>query len=401
MITLTMTRHENGGLHNETKTRGGNLKRRKNLMFGIIMVSMLAGLAIFIASCCEDCPTCPGPGKPYKGYAYANDIINRWVYQIDTETDSMVDSVSYDSTGNYNVLSMDVSQDGRFLAVGYYHGDHRVTCIYNAQTLDLITELTPNLVPLFISDANLFIGNRSLIQRSELSFYSLPDFTLIDVDTTDVFVYLLTYVPQLDIIYAQADSNSSGPDSTFLVTYDYRQKEIVDQWFIKNDDDDWLNVFNFTIRPSDQRIYFCGSRYEGNYNACYDTEERELVYFNDDYYHAGDLELTPDGNDLYRVYPGYPEPIYIPGTIFIYNADDGSYQGGISLCGYTEYQEIPLHANAIAFTPTGDRAYVATGNLWHNDGTVLVVDTRTRQIIKLVQPELGHYHWKIVIGPKL
>jgi hypothetical protein len=371
-------------------------------MLSLIMVSMLAGLAMFIASCCEDCPTCPGPGKPYKGYAYANDIINRWVYQIDTETDSMVDSVSYDSTRDYNVLSMDVSQDGRFLAVGYYHGDHRVTCIYNAQTLDLITELTPNLVPLFISDANLFIGNRSLIQRSELSFYSLPDFTLIDVDTTDVFVYLLTYVPQLDIIYAQADSNSSGPDSTFLVTYDYRNKEICETWFIKDDDGNWINIFDFTLRSSDQRVYFSGGTdLYGNYRGSYDLETEELVFFEPDYSHMGDLKLTPDGKDLYRVYPGYPEEPFIPATIFIYDADDGTYLTGISLYGYNPVPYIPLYPEEIAFTPTGEKAYITTGSIWHYDGTVVVVDTWKREVIKLIKPDLGYYHWKIVIGPKL
>jgi len=57
--------------HRNCKTIGGKLKRRRKLLLSLIAVSILAGLAGFIASCCEDCPTGPNGPVPYKGWLYA------------------------------------------------------------------------------------------------------------------------------------------------------------------------------------------------------------------------------------------------------------------------------------------------------------------------------------------
>ncbi|GAF96988.1 unnamed protein product, partial [marine sediment metagenome] len=89
-----------------------------------------------------------------------------------------------------------------------------------------------------------------------------------------------------------------------------------------------------------------------------------------------------------------------PGTVFIYDPDDGSYLSGISLYGYHDIK-YPLYADPIAFTPTGDKVYIGSGDIFRYDGTIMSIDTETKQVQKLIWPDLGHYIRKLKIGPKL
>ena len=133
---------------------------------------MMIGMIILIASCCDDCPTCPNGTQPYRGYLYAADYENGWVYQIDTENDSLVDSIQKSTYG-----SISASSDGKYLSVG--------NIIYDAQNLDVLTELTHGYNSVFIPDQNLYLG----FMQDSVHIYSLPDFSRIFSDTITSYAF--------------------------------------------------------------------------------------------------------------------------------------------------------------------------------------------------------------------
>jgi DNA-binding beta-propeller fold protein YncE len=379
---------------------GGYLRRFKKALIIIPPVLILITLAGFIASCCEDCPTCPGPSKPYKGWLYATDYNNKWLYMIDTDTDSVMDSANYVAEKSYIPSAIDVSADGRYLAVGYYILAPTyigLIRIYDAQTLEVITDLPDLSIPAFVSDENILLGVGSGVR-----IYSIPDFTLIRYDSSNLGGFAAIDEDN-HLAYIPGAMNPASSESTYVAAYDYVQGVIVDQWFIKDSQDEVANICTIEINPDGRRLYsITGSWYDGSRVTCYDLVERETLFWRDIYSQTGWLELSPAGKEIYVTDPGYFEDINTPGTVYVIDADDGSYIEGISLFGYGPSITKPLSAFPIIFTPTGDKAYVGSGRgIGLKSGTISVIDTQTRDIVENIWPDLGHSIWQLKVGSKL
>jgi DNA-binding beta-propeller fold protein YncE len=380
------------------------LRRRGNIIFGLIMVSILAGLAIFIASCCEDCPTCPGPGQPYKGWVYANDYNSDYVYRIDTETDSLVDSVRYEQDLFLPGVSS-VSQDGRYLVVPY--SDHLnevyLTRVYDAQTMETIMDIDEPIWPMFVDNGNILIdlGTRTM------TFYSVPSFTkieedsLFDPDSVGRAMEYVLHEPEHRIYMVVTLEPESGGDSTYIMAYDYEQREVVDKWIV-GESGTWHTLRSIDVHPESGRIYLNMEAFGGFNFACYDLEKREILFHYPINTFFGHVKVTPDGEEVYLTDFGPSIGMYPnPGTIYIFSADNGAYLHGISLFGYDPIPYLPLYARRIAFTPTGEKAYVGSGLVGQRSGSVICIDTETREITSLIWPDLGHHILRLTIGPKL
>jgi len=369
----------------------------KKIVLPVIPLVMI-GLTILISSCCEDCIINPQT-QPYQGYLYVADTENGWVYQIDTETDSLVDSVNYVSGQQYYAGNLDVSPDGKYLAVGYginYPEIGQVTVIYDAQTLNVIMELQYSYKPAFILEQNLMLG----FMHDSVHIYSIPDFTKIHADTitSDLF-------PVVDesknIAYLYGTLTPDRLDSTYIAAYDYIQRKVVDTWFIRDSQDSLVLIFQTDIHLSDARLYCTGgSNNDGLNLICYDLERRETIYATPTSSQTGSLRISPDGQEIYISDPGWFGQTSIPGIIFVHDASSGNYIDGISLYGSGEYPAIPLYATPIIFTPTGEKAYVGSGRLEKGSGTISVIDTQERKVIKHIWPDKGHYFLYMCIGPK-
>ena len=94
---------------------------------------------------------------------------------------------------------------------------------------------------------------------------------------------------------------------------------------------------------------------------------------------------------------------YDSGTIYIFDARSGVYLQGISMFGYLWNPLVPLSSSArgIVFSPTGEKAYVATGMSDRHTGSVLVVDTKLKKIVKILSPDLKRLPGQLRIGPKI
>ncbi|NIP41504.1 MAG: hypothetical protein GWO41_07035, partial [candidate division Zixibacteria bacterium] len=208
---------------------------RKNFK---IILTALAALSLLILtfaiySCCEDCPIGPVQSRPYKGWLYATNIQNNWVYKIDTEIDSLVDSINSGIDPSYTPGSIDVSQDGHYLAVPYYSIplNDKFVRIYDAQSLEIIIDIADYFFPIFITGENILLAIRNGVH-----IYSLPDFTLLSSDSIGPSLFPVLYEKK-HLVYILSMVGYTNTDSTFLYAYDYKQRKKVGQWFFSDSKD--------------------------------------------------------------------------------------------------------------------------------------------------------------------
>jgi len=228
----------------------------------------------------------------------------------------------------------------------------------------------------------------------------MPDLNLLYEDSIGQTSHPVLMEKQ-DLIYVRSLKKPENSDSQFIMAFDYKQREIADTWIITDSVGNWFSIGRFDIHPDGKRLYFGG--FAGTVPSsfiCYDLVEREILFTRPIFSKNGIVRVSPDGREVYQTDPGYPSDVWCPGTVFIYDPDDGSYLYGISLFGYHDVL-YPLHADPIAFTPTGDKVYIGSGDIFRLDGTIMSIDTETRQIKKLIWPHLEHFIGELKIGPKL
>jgi len=377
---------------------------------GVLLVMMTA---LYLSSCCDSCPTLPGDPPPYKGWLYAPEYVNDYLYRIDTETDSLVDSVCH---GQEHFMPCEVvaSPDGRYLAVGYANHltEDYLVRIYDAQTMEQITDINKTLEALF------FMKNESKLVVCEggiIAYYSVPGFAKIGEDSlikTDDSTKL--YILQMDedqhVFYLLVKHKlADAPDlcdSTRLVAYNYQSRSISEEWLIDLRDENgdfYLTDIRIRMNMKKKRIYFfwrpATERYF-NYAYGYDLDSKTLLFSLRLETGYGDLALQPDGRNLYVVDPGDFNDFLTAGTIYVLDAETGAYIQGISLFGYLPYPDQPLYADHLAITPDGGKLYVGSGRQEKWCGTICVVNTTTHRITKLIWPDYTHAFLPMTIGPK-
>jgi hypothetical protein len=376
--------------------KGGTLRKNfKTILTALAALSLLI-LTFAIYSCCEDCPVGPVQPKPYRGWLYALDYWSGWLYQIDLETDSVIDSIHHEMEG-YSTGAFDVSSDGKYLAVSFTRTTPlaRQLRIYNAQNLQLIIEMEGGGYPAFTGDQQKLI-----ICGDNIEIFQVPGFALLYADEIgrsaqpviiDSFIFLL-----------QMQNWASG-DSQFVAKYNYYVHEL-DTFIITDNEGNWFSYHQFNVSEDGRYLYFGG--YSGSVPSslnCYDLDTREFIFKHYVYSVNGAVELNPTADELYFTDPGYSSDYESPGTVFIYDSRSGAYEGGISLFGYTTDEEafLPLYANGVAFTPDGNWAYVGTGNVFKAGGGIVVINAKDRQVKNIIWPDLDHYIRNMKIGPKL
>jgi hypothetical protein len=369
---------------------------------------LIAGIAV-LSSCSEDCPTGPVQPKPYNGWLYATGPGNNYIYRIDTETDSLVDSVKSEISDDFSPGRPVISEDGRYLAIAFLDNlnEQYFMRIYNAQTMSIITDINHSVYPhnyLLKDDLLVTVGNKRLI------YYSIPDFAIAGEDSLlnnsdSISSSILNIDEENGLYYLWVTlSFPDGRDSTWLASYDYDKREIVDEWEI-DIEIGGSNTFTFStvkLHSNPLRMYFLGySELENGILGCYDFKSKRLLFVQRLESHWGSFDISPDEKELYATDPGWFNDRTNAGTVYVFDAMTGVYLHGISLYGYNTIPDRPLYANNVVFTPTGEKAYVASGRLEKGSGTICVINTSTRDITRLIWPDLGHYIFRLVIGPKI
>jgi hypothetical protein len=379
--------------------KGGKLPNIIKRLLPLIEMLALFAIAALIGSCCSDCPTGPAEPQPYKGWLYALDYWDGWLYQIDLETDSVVDSLHHEENG-FMTGAFDVSEDGQYLAVGFARTNPitSVVRIFNAQNLQFLDEIEDGRVPHFVEDQSMLI-----IAGDGIRFYSFPDLQL-EFEDSIGYSWESAVLEKKHQVFYKCYHDWPRNDSQCFGLYDYLNREIVDTLIIADNQGDWFSFHQFDISEDGRYLYFGGyTDVVPSSLNCYDLETRDFVFRHTVFSVNGGVKLNPSETELYFTDPGYSTGYESPGTVFIYDSHSGSYLGGISLFGYTTDEDafFPLYANGLIFTPDGNWAYVGTGNVFTVDGGIVVIDINKHIVKKLIWPELGHFIRHMKIGPKI
>jgi hypothetical protein len=385
------------------------------------LVAVAAAVALLsVVGCSKDCPTCPNdkPVEHYKGwFYYTQDASDSFygLYKIDMETDSVVDSINHENPEMW-CGGMDVSGDGRFLAVHYrtFMGSNVVLRIFDAQTLTLIRELPGHHAPdvrtalQFDTENNLLLEMNETPYSNYLRLLRLPTFELIQEDTIyNLFPEFFDIARH--VVYANAlqhDCEECMRRYPYaLYSYDYldRKLEFV-QPALPSGDTLWFSK-GCASRDGTilfyRSIYTCSPIWGTTSLVAYDLSKRQMLWAYPNTDEIGGIALSPDEKELWMTDPGAPGMIWNSGTIYIIDATSGGYVQGMSLYGYSWNPLVALAGSDILFSPTGEKAYVNTGNAadrW--SGSVVVVDTRQKKITKILSPDLKRRPKVLRIGPK-
>jgi hypothetical protein len=365
------------------------MSRVKCLLPILLLLSLLLG-------CSDDCPVCPTDNtdpepQAYKGWLYyvelRHDLFAN-LYKVDMETDSIVDTVSYNRS-DFGPGAVAVSSDGRYLAIGYTNigATVHLTRIYDAQSLDFVTEISDAGVPLFANEDHLLIGMHS----GHIKMYSVPSFTQVQ----DIIAHPAVWGQAIDehnkLVYCFTDDRP-------LYTYDYANMRIADSIPIVPWPGDTCTIFQFCLNNDYTRIYYRAAAKHGSHVGCYDIESRQVIWTQKTGGFWGTVGVTPDGQDVYV--SDYSGDEWESNSIYVYDAESGAFRNGISLYGYTEWPRLELKATSIIFSPTGEKAYVTVISPEMSHGSVMVIDTSLRRIVRVITPSMDRWPQYMAIGPK-
>jgi DNA-binding beta-propeller fold protein YncE len=383
-------------------------------LVAITIAAMMLGL--LVSGCSKDCPTCPKEEErtPYKGWLYYTDVFSSqsYIYKVDLETDSIVDSMKHEDSQLYTDGAA-VSSDGRYVAAWFSdtYVTRGTTRLYNAQTFGQIGELSQRLGSFFDAKDQWLLGFDtfdSFVSGYRISRLSLPSLTTISVDSVDNF-WPLIIDPDHNLLYGNAQQNSSAPAvyprGFYSYNYVTRELKLIPLLWSPTDT---IQMFRPYLDSNGSILYFTGIEYAGGpvwggIAGAFDLNNLTLLWYYPLVTPVGGIAVSPDGKEVWVTDPGPPGYEWDSGTIFILDAATGSYLQGISLFGYlpdsNPYYCLP--GAGIVFAPTGDRAYVQARHTFTNPyGTVVVVDTKKRAIVKLLKPDMHSVPGSLCICPK-
>jgi WD40 repeat protein len=316
----------------------------------------------------------PGPGK-YRLYAAVPGDPDGWIAVIDCATDSVIDTLRYGFQRTPGVVA---SPDGRYLGV---IGSGRPPLIWDVASRAPIGYFSaPTLFPTFLPEARLVIGTP---YESTLVF-SLPSLT--PMDAWPVELVDAQRVPGRSWVMGAEHRGypPPGDDWSKLAVYDYAEGREIDSVIISPDEQGvGFQVSNFCLSPDGRRLYALGGGAGGGPSLVgYDLGHRQLLFRQQLYSAVGNCRVTPNGREVWITDPGsgFESPIF-PGLILIFDAATGTVLDTITTVGYPPRPTQPLYVQDIRFTPTGEKAYV---NCIKWGTPILVIDTQTRQITKLI-----------------
>lgn len=388
------------------------------LIASVSITIVSIALSLLVNGCSDDCPTCPKveERKPYRGWLYYIDDYagQSTLYKVDLETDSIVDSMEHEDSELY-ANGAAASSDGRYLAVWFSdtYITRGSTRLYNAQTLGLIGEVSQRLGSYFDAGDQWLLGFDSFDSFESgyrISRFALPSLTTIWTDSVRNFRPMIID-PSRNLLYGVADQGGSAPAiyPRGFYSYSYVTHDLNSLPLLWSPTDTIKDVYTLSLSSNGEILYFTGTERAGAtvwgaIAAAFDLSSRTLLWYYPLVTPIGGIAVSPDGKEVWVTDPGPTGYDWNSGTIFILDAATGRYLQGISLFGYLPDSNpyYPLPGRGIVFAPTGDRAYLQARQTFTNPyGTVVVVDTKKRAIIKLLKPDMHSAPGRLLICPKI
>jgi hypothetical protein len=380
----------------------------------VAIAIIVTAIGLLVSGCSDDCPTCPKEEerKPYRGWMYYTDGFSAGtsLFKVDLETDSIVDSIRHEDGALYTI-SAAVSSDGRYLAAWYNdtYATRGSTRLYNAQTLAQIGELPEAVSAYFDTEDQWLLGFDVNSTGYLIWRLALPGLATLSVDTVHNFGPIIID-PSRNLLYGNAEQHSAAPAvyPWGFYSFNYVTHELKSLSLLWSPTDTIKEVYSLSLSSNGEILYFtgcepAGATVWGVVAAAYNLKTRTLLWYYPLVAPQGGIAVSPDGKEVWVTDPGPTGFDWNSGTIFILDAATGRYLQGLSLFGYLPDSNPAycLPGREIVFAPTGDRAYVQARQTFTNPyGTVVVVDTKKRAIVKLLKPDMNCEPGELLICPK-
>lgn len=364
----------------QTRSVGGQIARRwSGLMILIVALTFSIG--------CES-GTEPEPQPGYLLYAAMHGTSEGWIAVIDCATDSVIDSIAHGFQTGPGVVA---SPDGKYFAV---LGSSRPPEIFDAVSRTQIKYLAaPALKALFLPAEQLVISP----DYSSTRVYSMPGFQL-----RETWLRPRWFTEPVGSLgrFASLDSQSEQPprnDLHKIVIFSPDGAPIDSFSIIQGNAA--LNVHCFTFSPDGTRFY--GGVYGGGkfYIAGYDLTGHTMLFLHQPTRAFQHCFVSPDGREVWvtdhgDLYGFNPEH---RGSTDVYDAFTGSLIDSVVLSGSYADSSRTLAPWSVRFVPGSEKVYI---NSVAGGQPMLVVNSRTKEIERVIFPEFDKWVEEIDIAPR-
>jgi len=370
-----------------------NRAYRGKSMTGRLQSVLICGAALVLslmAACATERGLDPQRVK-YLLYAGMQSAQGGHIAIYDTDADTLYDSIPGDfATYPGSVVA---SPDGQYLAVSRE--------LWNAKTatpIGTFSHIHDPFDPLFVPDTNLFIGR----WRDSLRIYEIPSLTLLNNLEQDI--QFPQWIPGTSrIIGTDQYRPYTGPGPDKLVIFEYKTRTVVDSLMGYDAALSGFDLFRHTVSRDGRRVYVLAAKSgEGGFVVCLEIQTRRVVFQQPVSVIGGDCEESPDGHELWitqSIGGGISGPPSL-GQVLILAAQTGAPLDTIPTVGLNpdRPESEPLALNTIEFLPDGLKAYINSAwPLW--PGPIVVIDTQTREVVKILYGEYRRFPISISLAP--
>lgn len=319
----------------------------KQKIFVLTALILFSAVVLYV-SCCEDCPTCPDEPTPGSYYVYIaddNQGAPAYIWVVDSRSDSLIDSIL---TPDDNITVMDISPDGRYLAVLAIAADS--VFVFDLETKAVLISL-PGGFPFFTPDnAHLLIGD---IHTEILYKYDIPHWSLAATDTIPFAPYgLFNHSPYIF-------GSNTGKE---YYIYDYQSMSLVKTDSLKRADGSKPQALGIITSSDDRYFYFLA---RPNKIFRFELESDSIVDSINIIYGAycGELECTPDGKYLLLSESNqWPDPLH--GSLLIIDQASFTVHRRIPTWGLNpHFPGAPASIGQIAITADGSKVFSARNQI--------------------------------------
>jgi len=160
------------------------MQSRNSILINLTMCVLIIAISMFCTSC-SDSSTGPNDGDG-NYWVYAADGFKKNIYRIDSQNDSVYDSLKMDDDIDFSSLYMNNSLDNKYLVLGYVaeQGSIRKTEFYDARSFEYIGEYPEYMTSFVLLDNNRFLKYLDIgTNMTSLEFYNIPSFSKSREDT--------------------------------------------------------------------------------------------------------------------------------------------------------------------------------------------------------------------------
>jgi len=361
----------------------------------------------------DDCPNCPtGDDGPYQGRVYVAMIFTQPgtapFYVFDAATDSLLDSLNLDPHQNY--AAVEVTPDGKYLHFDVITSPYGYDEIYDATTLNPVNTIEKFGESILVRGGTAILGSadgpRPQIWTRYIEVCSLPDCrVLAKTKVVDGYEWGdRRYDSYADIVYGVGAYNDwySGSDTTDIFCYDLDSLHLVKRFRVTDETGRVYHINHILLDFKSGTGYALGFS-EARYYLTFDIESGEVKNKYPMYGTYGDIQLSPDGSEVFVSDPGIAaglDPTYNPGVIFIFDAATGDLSGKIPLPDFPQQPDLqgPPDVWQLRFTPDGSVLY-GTSGANSVTGTVLKFDPKKRKFLGVLFPGIDRAPWRVAVGP--